>query len=575
MKEVEQVPPGDLGADAVERVVRASLAAQQGLAVLVFDAGLRVVATFGGALARHGYSGQAMVGRTLARLTPPEEWAFLSPLYARALCGETVAFELPSADGTAVYATTVTPAFEGGQIVGATAVSRDVTAERSREESTRRAVARFERMFTAAPVGMLLVSGRRIERANTAIADLIGVPGADLVGRDPVDFVHPGDVTAAARSWEQIAVGEVPGPQDRRVRTPDGRTLHLRLRHSILSEDGETPPLALVHLVDRTAEVEAEIAREAALKLFETTVDEAPIGMCLVGTDGRFMRVNAALCRLLERDEATLLAADFQSLTHPDDLEADLALLHETLGGGRDSYELDKRYLTPGGEVIHAALSVTLVRHPNGTPAHFISQVVDLTERKLLEQQLRHLADHDALTGLYTRRRFADELRREAARTARHRRAGCLLMVDLDGFKEVNDRFGHRAGDEMLRLLGAALRGTLRAGDVLARIGGDEFAAILPDTDLFTGQLVAQRLLEAVRTHGRLDDGLWKVCVTASIGLTVVDADVPAGIEHLLAEADAAMYRVKTTGKDGACWFPGGLCGEGPPAAAEPLSRAR
>jgi diguanylate cyclase (GGDEF)-like protein/PAS domain S-box-containing protein len=402
------------------------------------------------------------------------------------------------------------------------------------------------------------------EASRLVRASLAGLPAVGLVVFDADLRV----VDAFGGALDRLAYG----PDDLRplyARALGGETVVVELR----ARDGEgvyeatfAPArdggviaggtlLARDVTADRARE-EAIARADAALKLFETTIDEAPIGMCLVGTDGRFLRVNAALCRLLERDEQALLACDFQSVTHPDDLGPDLEFMRATLAGERDGYAMDKRYLTPHGDVIHAALSTSLIRHPDGSPAHFVSQVVDLTERKLLEHQLRRLADHDALTGLFTRRRFADELRREAARTARHRRPGCLLMLDLDGFKEVNDRFGHRAGDELLRLLAAALRGELRVGDVLARIGGDEFAAILPDTDLPTGRLVATRLLESVRAHGRVADGVREARVTASIGLTVLDAGTAEASEQLLAQADEAMYRAKAGGKDGVCAYP-------------------
>jgi diguanylate cyclase (GGDEF)-like protein/PAS domain S-box-containing protein len=396
-------------------------------------------------------------------------------------------------------------------------------------------------------------------------ASLAGLPGVGLLVFDPDLCV----VAAFGGALERLAYG----PEDLAplyARALAGETVVVELAAldgGSVYEATFAPALEDGAIVGGTLlarDVTADRAREdairradAALKLFETTIDEAPIGMCLVGVDGRFLRVNAALCRLLERDEQTLLGSDFQSITHPDDLGPDLALMRATLAGERDGYAMDKLFLTPRGDVIHVGLSVSLVRHPDSSPAHFITQVVDLTERKLFEHQLRRLADHDALTGLYTRRRFADELRREVARTARHHRPGCLLMLDLDGFKEVNDSFGHRAGDELLRLLAAALRGELRGGDVLARIGGDEFAAILPDTDLPTGRLVANRLLESVRAHGRVADGSRETRVTASIGLTVLDADDrDATAETLLAQADEAMYRAKATGKDGVCALP-------------------
>jgi diguanylate cyclase (GGDEF)-like protein/PAS domain S-box-containing protein len=558
----------------------------------------------------------------------------------------------------------------------------DLSEQRAREASERQAVERFERSFNEGPVGMLLLRGRCIERANEAIAALVGVPADELVGRDPADFVHPVDAERARRSLGDLAEGRVASSQDRQIMRADGGVLHMRLRYSVLHDERDgRAPLVLVHLVDRTAEVLANETREAALALFETAFADAPIGLCLVGLDGRLLRVNRALCRLFERDEADLLTGDFQRVTHPEDLQKDLTLLRETLDGRRDGYELDKRYVTPGGATIDARLSVSLVRDAAGNPAHFVSQIVDLTaraereralrelaaarglfetafanapvgmlisraeedgttsilqcndafaamightpaelvgrpgtlavhpddlpvrrrmlesvlagrdasgelrlkhrdgrdiwtlvapsttlgpdgerlfvlqaldisERKRFEEQLRELADHDALTGLLSRRRFGQVLDLEVERVRRHGRGAAVLLLDLDGFKRVNDSFGHAAGDELLIAVSAALRGALRAADVVARIGGDEFAAILPETDAAGAVEVATKLVAAVRGAARSLPGGHGRDVTASVGVTVCTTKTRARAGELLAQADAAMYAAKRDGRD-------------------------
>src|SRR5262249_7521890 len=125
---------------------------------------------------------------------------------------------------------------------------------------------------------------------------------------------------------------------------------------------------------------------------------------------------------------------------------------------------------------------------------------------------------------------------------------GCLLLLDLDGFKHVNDAFGHPAGDALLTRIGAALRERLRAVDLVARVGGDEFAVILPDTGLEGGQAAAEELAAAVRTHGEVSESGRRAEVTASVGVTSL-AGAPSA-EQLLVEADVAMYEAKDAGKN-------------------------
>ena len=179
-----------------------------------------------------------------------------------------------------------------------------------------------------------------------------------------------------------------------------------------------------------------------------------------------------------------------------------------------------------------------------------VLQAVDISERKRLENQLQHLADRDALTGLFSRRRFQEELEREVSRARRHGRPGALMLLDLDGFKLVNDTFGHAAGDELLTRIGNALRNILRDSDVLARIGGDEFALILPDTDVAAARVVADKLIDAVREYGSVSREGRRAAVTVSVGITPVSGGPALDAAKLLIEADLAMYHAKESGKD-------------------------
>ncbi|MEO6208324.1 MAG: PAS domain S-box protein, partial [Candidatus Limnocylindrales bacterium] len=136
--------------------------------------------------------------------------------------------------------------------------------------------------------------------------------------------------------------------------------------------------------------VVATAALAAAEERFRSAFDGAPIGMALVSPDGRFVRVNASLCEILGRDERALLSSTFQEITHPDDLEADLAYVRQVLAGERRSYQTEKRYLHGAGNIVWAKLSVSLVRDEQGQPLHFIAQIEDVTAAKATEEALRH-----------------------------------------------------------------------------------------------------------------------------------------------------------------------------------------
>jgi diguanylate cyclase (GGDEF)-like protein/PAS domain S-box-containing protein len=234
----------------------------------------------------------------------------------------------------------------------------------------------------------------------------------------------------------------------------------------------------------------------------------APIGMALVAPDGDWIAVNRALCRLLAREESDLLTTNFQSLTHPADLDTDLAQVDKVLEGQIDGYEIEKRYLRPDETVVWALLSVSVVRDADGQPLYFVSQLQDITARKESDDELRRyaeqlseLARHDPLTGLRNYREFHSMLDHELDRGRRYRDEWSIVLFDLDGFTEINRR-DRLEGDQVLHQVGTAIARVSRASDLAARIGGDEFALILPSTASEQAQLAAERISSEIARAG-------------------------------------------------------------------------
>jgi diguanylate cyclase (GGDEF)-like protein/PAS domain S-box-containing protein len=281
---------------------------------------------------------------------------------------------------------------------------------------------------------------------------------------------------------------------------------------------------------------------------FETAFTAAPIGMAMVGLDGRFLRANKALCELLGYDADEITTLTFQQITHPDDLETDLGHVDQLIAGEIDTYTMEKRYFTKEGHLIWVLLAASLVRDDEGNPLHFISQIRDISERKRMTERLKELAEHDSVTDLYNRRRFEEELARQVSRCQRYGETACLLVLDVDSFKGVNDRYGHKLGDAALRFVARMLRQRLRAGDVIARIGGDEFAAVLPGASTELAVSVAEELRESIRDTP-VGLGSDQTTMTVSIGLQILDENTPSDQEAFVA-ADKAMYRAKAAGRD-------------------------
>lgn len=171
----------------------------------------------------------------------------------------------------------------------------------------------------------------------------------------------------------------------------------------------------------------------------------------------------------------------------------------------------------------------------------------EIERREQLEKELRRIASMDELTGTHTRRHLLELGEHEQRRRARHGHSMAILMMDLDHFKQINDRYGHAAGDQMLRDFGFLLRSSLRKGDIAGRFGGEEFLAILPETDLETARLIAERLCARVREN----QTLWNehaLAVTVSVGVVVLSG--AEALERAIGRADRALYAAKDAGRD-------------------------
>lgn len=205
------------------------------------------------------------------------------------------------------------------------------------------------------------------------------------------------------------------------------------------------------------------------------------------------------------------------------------------------------------GSITPVELSASPVRDGGGNVVAVQWIARDVAERKQFERQLVHLANHDHMTGLINRRRFEEELAGHLAECRRTGSTGAMLWIDLDGFKEINDAFGHRVGDDILVRLAETLRRTSRADHVVARLGGDEFAVLMPVCNRAGAQAASMRILEEIRTSIKHHDGL-DLRVTASIGLLEFP-DQGTSVEEVIGRADLAMYRAKQDGGNRYCSY--------------------
>lgn len=283
-------------------------------------------------------------------------------------------------------------------------------------------------------------------------------------------------------------------------------------------------------------------------KKFRALLESGPDAIVIVNWHGHVAIVNAAAEKLFhyDRDEivgqnASILLPDRYRMAYREHQKHYLRDPHtRPLGGVPDLYGRRK-----DGTEFPVEISLSPLETNEGL---LVTTVIrDITERKRGEERLRQLADHDSLTGLRNRRSFEEHLSREVAIAGRYGMHGAVLLIDIDGLKDVNDTLGHAFGDEFLRTAGVLVSGRLRSTDIVARVGGDEFGVLMPHADVVTAQEVAEDLLRTLRDHP-VALGAQRVRLSASIGVATYGA-VDMGGPEVMMEADLALYQAKDAGR--------------------------
>jgi diguanylate cyclase (GGDEF)-like protein/PAS domain S-box-containing protein len=251
----------------------------------------------------------------------------------------------------------------------------------------------------------------------------------------------------------------------------------------------------------------------------------------------------------------------WDALVHPDDLATREAAWEAHMSGRAPRYEAEFRMRHKAGHWVWLqARGQAIERGPDGRATRLVGIRQDITRAKQAEQLLREMAHTDALTGIHNRRSFLDRAADELTSARRHGHAVSLLMIDLDHFKAINDQHGHAGGDAVLRSFVQTARTVMRQSDVFGRVGGEEFAALLPHTGLDGARTIAERLLQQTRKNPALLDEGVAAGYSVSVGVaalpvataaTTATADTSTGgLEGLMAAADRALYRAKTQGRD-------------------------
>jgi diguanylate cyclase (GGDEF)-like protein/PAS domain S-box-containing protein len=368
-------------------------------------------------------------------------------------------------------------------------------------------------------------------------------PELELTRELVLERVHPDDRELFEKSFERARRRQEPLHFEFRVRRFDDAERVVRARGEAVVEAKGRPVKVVGTMQDVTEEAVARSARDLLSYVVQSTRD----AIVTKSRDGTITSWNHGAEQLYGYPADEALGQPI-GLIEPTHRAGEQQKILETLLAGESIDNFETEGVRKDGTVIAVSLTVSPVTDANGRIVSTAIIARDTTERVRYEERLRDLADHDQLTGLFNRRRFDEQLKRELARAGRYAAHSAVLSIDIDNFKGINDSAGHAAGDAVLVQVARVLANRFRSTDVVARLGGDEFAVLLSAMAPDDARAAAEDLLAEIRSSPASYGGR-PFRISASIGVTAFESD-DATAGEVLVNADLAMYAAKTAGRD-------------------------
>jgi len=361
-----------------------------------------------------------------------------------------------------------------------------------------------------------------------------------------VDYVYPDDLVKALTSIKRHIGGESPLHEvELRIRAKSGEWRWVLTRGRVVEWTGDGRPLMMS---GTHTDITERKQTEEKLRLVASVFSHAREGITITTVDGTIIDVNDAFTRITGYTRDEVLGRNPRILSSGRQSKAFyVAMWRDLIDKGHWSGEIWNR--RKDGEVYVGIQTISAVSDAQGKTQHYVALFADITPIKEHERQLEQIAHYDVLTTLPNRVLLADRLRQAMAQSLRRDQRLAVAYLDLDGFKAVNDRFGHDTGDKLLITLATRMAQVLREGDTLGRLGGDEFIAILIDLPEVAASLpLLGRLLAAAAQPVKIGD--FTLQVSASIGVTFYPQPEDVDADQLLRQADQAMYQAKLAGKN-------------------------
>ncbi len=401
--------------------------------------------------------------------------------------------------------------------------------------------------------------GGMIKFVSPSIFRIFGYTPEEFVETSVYEYIHPEDIDATKKVYSDLNGKEANSTHIFRMRRKDGKYIWVETSVRVIkNDDGSIKELVCVTRdISMRKEIEQELRISSAR--FKAIFDNAGTGIVLRDIKGGLIDANQAFLDMIDYSMEEI--SQLSKIVYPDDYGKVQELLNNLATGKCSSDTSEVRYLDKNQQVMYAEVTSTLIPGTEHTPTSIIRVVNNITERKMVEEELRQakldadkLASTDFLTGILNRRAFAVRFDEEFQRAVREKSPISLILADIDYFKEVNDIHGHQVGDLVLQKFTKCLTNVCRPYDFIGRQGGEEFIICLPNTGYEQGKKIAERIRRAVE---ELSINLLylkePIKVTASFGLASSVPDENESTDTLIIQADEAMYKAKEAGRNKVC----------------------
>ncbi len=435
-----------------------------------------------------------------------------------------------------------------GAIAGLVGVIVDITQRKQLEANTRESNERLRAVIHAAPLAIIARDFDSVIRMwNPAAERMFGWREEEVLNTT-TSVVPPELREETLKMRERAQAGESIWVEETRRMDREGRAFDCSVSISpVYGANGEVNG-TMVTIADITPRKAAERALRESEERLRLAMDAAQMGMWYWECDTDHFSYSEGLNVLFGRraNDSPNGYRQLQERLHPDDLELFAATMRHAVKQGSD-FQVDFRVVYPDGSTHWVANRGQVHRDPSGRAQRLIGVAMDISDRKLAEQRIAHMAHHDALTGLPNRVLLRDRIQQAIAQAHRAGSQLAVLFIDLDRFKTINDSLGHQLGDRLLQSVASRILVCVREGDTVSRVGGDEFVIVIPGLhSSIDASAVAAKILEVLGTSFHLHGN--DLHVAASIGISLYPAD-GGDAETLMRNADTAMYHAKDSGR--------------------------